>query len=208
VTRHEGWPIRIGCDDLASRGPHDHRSWLKRVAFGIPTKTGTAGCRRRSYNVGFSASPESTGPGVSVARYLGNGPVAEFCAGLRQVRQTSGRDLTALAQELKISKSQLYAILDGEIKRPPDWDRLVQPFIRGCGGDDKVVADWRRRHGVLVGVHEEVSRQSRRNGRPGSPIWPRKPTPTASSPTPTSSWVTPTRPTPTSARPSTCTARR
>jgi hypothetical protein len=65
---------------------------------------------------------------------------------------------------LKISRSQLYAILNGEIKRPPDWTGLVRPLVDACtGGDARMAAEWRRRHAVLVGVWEELSRRDRRN---------------------------------------------
>jgi tetratricopeptide (TPR) repeat protein len=98
------------------------------------------------------------------------GPVAEFCAGLRQLCQSSGCDLRVLAGELKVSRSQLYAILGGEIKRPPDWGGLVRPLVETCtGGDVQVVAEWRRRHGVLVGVWEELRRRDRQD-RGGQPV--------------------------------------
>jgi hypothetical protein len=105
----------------------------------------------------------------------GSGPVAEFCAGLKQLRQASGFDPVPLARRLKISRTQLYAILNGEIKRPPDWTRFVGPLVEACtGGDARAMAEWRRRHAVLVGVWEELSRQDRQarpptRGRPDSP---------------------------------------
>ena len=96
----------------------------------------------------------------------GSGPVAEFCAGLRQLREASGHDPVALARQLSISRTQLYAILNGEIKRPPDWTRFVGPLVEMCtGGDAQAVAAWRR-HAVLVGVWEELSRRDRRAQRP------------------------------------------
>jgi len=93
----------------------------------------------------------------------GSGPVAEFCAGLRQLRQVSGYDPVALARRLKISRTQLYAILNGEVRRPPDWTRFVGPLVEACtGGDARQVTEWRRRHAVLVGVFDQLSRQERR----------------------------------------------
>ncbi|MFE9204839.1 tetratricopeptide repeat protein [Micromonospora sp. NPDC007230] len=85
-------------------------------------------------------------------------PVAAFCADLRRCWQASGRNLPSVAREIRISRTQLYAILNGEIKRPPDFDTLVRPLIRACGGTDTDVADWRRRHEVLVGVHTQLHR--------------------------------------------------
>jgi tetratricopeptide (TPR) repeat protein len=83
-------------------------------------------------------------------------PVAAFCADLRRRWRASGRDLPSVAREVRISRAQLYAILNGEIKRPPSFDALVRPLIRACGGTDTELADWRRRHEVLVGVHTEL----------------------------------------------------
>jgi tetratricopeptide (TPR) repeat protein len=96
-----------------------------------------------------------------------SGPVAEFCTGLRQLRQASGCDPVALARQLRMSRTQLYAILNGEVKRPPDWTRFVGPLVEACtGGDARQVAEWRRRHAVLVGVFDELSRQDRQSRAP------------------------------------------
>src|SRR5688572_22714556 len=86
-------------------------------------------------------------------------PVSAFCAQLRQRWRTSGRDLPGVAREMRISRTQLYAILNGEIKRPPDFDTVVRPLIQACHGTDEDVADWRRRHEVLVGVHSALRRR-------------------------------------------------
>ena len=95
------------------------------------------------------------------------GPVAEFCAGLRRLLQVSGLDLAALARRVGYSRSQLYEILDGRIRRPPEWDRLVEPLVRACTGDDqRKVAEWRRRHDVLGAVYSELTRQDRKGGTP------------------------------------------
>lgn len=94
------------------------------------------------------------------------GPVADFCAALRDLQRSSGLSRPALAKELNYGRSQLYDILDGKIKRPPEWDKLVEPLLRVClaGTDDRgrverAVADWRLRHEVLVRVCEELSRR-------------------------------------------------
>ncbi|MEU4625053.1 tetratricopeptide repeat protein [Actinoplanes sp. NPDC023801] len=89
------------------------------------------------------------------------GPVAAFCAELRQRWRASGRDLSGVARELRISRAQLYAILNGEIKRPPDFDTLVGPLIRACRGTEPELADWRRRHEVLTAVHTELRRRTK-----------------------------------------------
>ena len=95
------------------------------------------------------------------------GPVAEFCAGLRRMQQGSDLDRATLARRLRFSRSQLYEILDGRIRRPPEWDRFVEPLVRVCTGDDeRAVAEWRRRHDVLVAVYDELTRQDRQGGSP------------------------------------------
>ena len=95
------------------------------------------------------------------------GPVAEFCAGLRRLLRVSGLDLAVLARRVGYSRSQLYEILEGRIRRPPEWDRLVEPLVRACTGDDqRAVVAWRRRHDVLVAVHSELTRQDRQAGPP------------------------------------------
>ncbi|MGH3685099.1 MAG: ATP-binding protein [Pseudonocardiaceae bacterium] len=103
-----------------------------------------------------------------VAGQRGEGPVAEFCAALRQLQEGCGLDRAELARQLNYSRSQLYQILDGGIRRPPEWDRFVEPLVRACTGhDERVVADWRRRHGVLVTVHSELRRHTQRDSTPG-----------------------------------------
>lgn len=105
-----------------------------------------------------------------------NGPVADFCAALRQLQVTSGLSRSVLARRLNYGRSQLYDILDGRIKRPPEWDRFVEPYVRACmaghGDVERAVADWRTRHEVLVRVHEELGRHGPRlaegTGAPGA----------------------------------------
>ena len=61
-----------------------------------------------------------------------NGPVADFCTALRDLQVASGMSRSALAREIHYGRSQLYDILDGRIRRPPEWDRLVEPLVRAC----------------------------------------------------------------------------
>jgi formylaminopyrimidine deformylase / aminopyrimidine aminohydrolase len=95
------------------------------------------------------------------------GPVAEFCAALRELQRSSGISRPALARQLHYGRSQLYEILDGRIRRPPEWDRLVEPLVRAClsgsldrDGRERTVADWRRRHDVLIRVYDELNRHA------------------------------------------------
>jgi thiaminase len=102
------------------------------------------------------------------------GPVGDFCADLAELQRSSGLNRTTLARLLNYGRSQLYEILDGRIKRPPEWDRLVEPLVRTClarslsgAGLERAVADWRHRHEVLVRVHDELSRRRPRAAPPG-----------------------------------------
>jgi tetratricopeptide (TPR) repeat protein len=95
-----------------------------------------------------------------VAVPLGVGPVSEFCAQLDELRIESGAEVSLLAKRLGLSRAQLYAILGGRIKRPPDWDRVVRPLVHVCArGDPGALAAWRRRHAILTGVWEELRRR-------------------------------------------------
>lgn len=59
-------------------------------------------------------------------------PVRQFCADLRVRWQASGRDLPSITRDVRISRTQLYAILNGEIERPPDFAAMVRPFLLAC----------------------------------------------------------------------------
>jgi tetratricopeptide (TPR) repeat protein len=75
---------------------------------------------------------------------------------------------SVLARRLNYSRSQLYAILDGRISRPPEWDRLVEPLVRACtGNNEHAVAVWRQKHGVLMDVYHALRKQYRHNGTLG-----------------------------------------
>ena len=93
------------------------------------------------------------------------GPVAAFCSELAELQRRSGRSHASLAHELNISRGHLYTILKGEVKRPPDWNRVVEPFVRACGADREEIAQWRKRHDVLVQVVEQLRRERRRDGQ-------------------------------------------
>jgi NACHT domain len=114
---------------------------------------------------------------MAVQRDSAVGPVAEFCAELKQLRISSGRDLPTLARQLHISRAQLYAILNGERKTPPDWDKLVRPLVEACTGHNPdAVAEWRYRHAVLVRLHEELNRRQQQPP-PAADLAPAKPAP-------------------------------
>jgi hypothetical protein len=107
--------------------------------------------------------------GTSVVEREGGGPVADFCTGLRRLQRGCGLDRSSLARRLGYSRSQLYEILDGRISRPPEWDRLVEPLVRVCTGNDEgAVAEWRQRHDVLAEVYSALRNQHRQHGTPSS----------------------------------------
>lgn len=94
---------------------------------------------------------------MSTGEWPGTRPVEEFCHGLKRLQKDSGQSPTALANRLSISRAQLYVILSGKIRRPPDWAKLVGPLVTACtGGDSQAVAHWRRRHALLTEVWEEL----------------------------------------------------
>ena len=113
--------------------------------------------------------PDNTGRlrGTLVAERGSGGAVAEFCAGLRRLQQGCGLDRAPLARRVGYSRSQLYAILDGQISRPPEWDRFVEPLVRACTGDDEyAVGVWRRRHEMLIEVYNALRHQDRQDPTP------------------------------------------
>lgn len=87
--------------------------------------------------------------------------VPSFCADLQQLRRTSGRSAASLAAELSVSRGHFYSIMNGEVRRPPDFSRFVEPFVRACGGDDALVAQWRQRHSALELSYEHQRQQER-----------------------------------------------
>jgi tetratricopeptide (TPR) repeat protein len=107
-----------------------------------------------------------------------DGPVERFCAGLRRLQQAAGLSPAELGRRLGYGRSQMYEILSGRIGRPPDWDRLVEPLVRTCtpGDPERAVADWRRRHHVLVQVYDAL-RQLPVPSRDGQPARAQAPVP-------------------------------
>lgn len=105
-----------------------------------------------------------------------NRPIENFCAGLRVLQRESGLSPTTLARQLNYGRSQLYAVLDGHIRRPPDWTRLVEPLVRACltgrldrADLERVVVEWRQRHDALLRVHDGMSRRDKIAESPAGP---------------------------------------
>ena len=87
------------------------------------------------------------------------GPLALLCARLKRLQIAAGIKQTSLVSATHLGKSQMSAILNGNIKRPPDWD-VIATVVRAClehaGKTGRPVPpdlrdedDWRRRFGDL-----------------------------------------------------------
>jgi tetratricopeptide (TPR) repeat protein len=88
-----------------------------------------------------------------VATVRGIKVLADFCAGLRDLQSESRIPVTVLAGQLGLSRQHLHEVLGGRVKRPPAWDKIVAPLVGACtGGDQVMLASWRRRHEVLLEV--------------------------------------------------------
>ncbi|MGH3904247.1 MAG: tetratricopeptide repeat protein [Pseudonocardiaceae bacterium] len=95
---------------------------------------------------------------MSVAGERSDGPVAEFCAGLRRLQEESGLDRATLVRQVNCGSAQLNELLDGETSSPPDWDLIVKPLVRACTGDDeREVAYWGWRHDMLMETYGKFS---------------------------------------------------
>ncbi|AGL15606.1 endoglucanase [Actinoplanes sp. N902-109] len=105
-----------------------------------------------------------------------------FCAELRHLTQRGSLSATAAARRLHISRSQYYAIINGEVRRPPDWAK-VEVILRLCEQSDAAVADWRQRHDAMVLEYDRI-RARRRAATPAeaAPATPTAPTAPAAAP--------------------------
>ena len=88
-----------------------------------------------------------------------DGQLQTFCARLKRLQRAAGISQTALAGYVTLSTSQMSAILNGDIKRLPDWG-LVEKVVRAClahaAQNHKTLPpdlshreDWRRRYSDL-----------------------------------------------------------
>ncbi|WP_078888150.1 serine/threonine-protein kinase [Streptomyces sp. NRRL S-118] len=71
------------------------------------------------------------------------GPVVEFAAGLRQLRQDAGSpSYEAMSKRVKYGRSTLNAAAGGD--NLPSKD-VALAFVRACGGNERTVREWDRR---------------------------------------------------------------
>jgi len=96
------------------------------------------------------------------------GPLALFCARLKRIQLASGVSQASLAGAAYLRKSQMSDILNGKIKRLPDWDVIIA-VIRTCfdyaEGKGRPMPpelrdeeDWRRRYSDLEHDLDTVAR--------------------------------------------------
>ncbi|MFF8289382.1 protein kinase [Streptomyces sp. NPDC016309] len=73
----------------------------------------------------------------------GGGPVVEFAAGLRRLRQEAGNpSYEAMARRVTYGRATLHAAARGH--NLPSRD-VALAFVRACGGDERAVREWARR---------------------------------------------------------------
>jgi transcriptional regulator with XRE-family HTH domain len=68
---------------------------------------------------------DDTGPRVGLT------PLALFCARLKRLQQAAGLTQASLAEAAGLQKSQMSAILNGDIKKLPDWN-VVKKVVHAC----------------------------------------------------------------------------
>ena len=88
-----------------------------------------------------------------------SGPLDLFCARLKRLQEASGISQTSLAAAAHLGTSQMSDILNGKIKRLPDWDVTIK-VVRACLAyaeakrrrvppDLRDLGDWLRRYSDL-----------------------------------------------------------
>ena len=109
----------------------------------------------------------------------GRSPLALFCLRLKRLQQAAGIAQTSLANTAHLGTSQMSDILNGKIKRLPDWD-VTATVVRAClehaektgrpvPPDLHDEGDWRRRYGDLE--HDlDAEAQPRREAPAGWPL--------------------------------------
>ncbi|PZG20114.1 hypothetical protein C1I95_10180 [Micromonospora craterilacus] len=113
-----------------------------------------------------------------------------LCADLRLLwTQAGGPSLRALGTRIGLGKSQVGAILNGTVRRPPDWDvvrGLVESFHDYALAHDRlsrlslrtgVDETWRPRYAVLEYAFRENRPRPRNNGSPSIPATTTQPWP-------------------------------
>jgi transcriptional regulator with XRE-family HTH domain len=106
-----------------------------------------------------------------------SGALAGFCASLKRLQEASGISQVGLLGAAHLEKSQVSAILNGKIKRIPDWD-VVIAVVRACleyadakgrpmPADLRDAGHWRQRYAKLVDEGVQVRTEGLRRVLPG-----------------------------------------
>lgn len=107
-----------------------------------------------------------------------DGALRDFCTRLKRLQVMSGMPQAALASHAHLGKSQMSAILNGDIRRTPDWT-IIQAVVRAClihAEENGVILPpdvgdelaWKRRHADLE--YDEADGNARhRSGHAGQP---------------------------------------
>ncbi|MFC8914837.1 protein kinase [Streptomyces sp. NPDC057116] len=88
----------------------------------------------------------------------GGGPVVEFAAGLRQLRQDAGSpSYEAMARRVAYGRATLHAAARG--RDLPSKD-VALAFVRACGGNERAVREWARRwENTKTQLEQDLDRQ-------------------------------------------------
>ena len=141
-------------------------------------------CRSSGHNEVGTA--DGTGHRNQAGMQLGDsgaaqGPLSLFCARLRHLQVKSGISQARLAAAAHLGKSQMSDMLNGKIKKLPEWD-LILVIVRVCleyaatkdltvPPDLRDETDWRRRHADLErDLDAHFRSRSRREAPPGWPL--------------------------------------
>jgi transcriptional regulator with XRE-family HTH domain len=90
---------------------------------------------------------------------VSSGALTLFCTRLKRLQAASGISQTSLVSAVHLGRSQISDILNGKIKRLPDWE-VTSALVRACLGyadtkgrpvpsDLRDERDWRRRYADL-----------------------------------------------------------
>ncbi|MDR7277887.1 carbohydrate binding domain-containing protein [Catenuloplanes atrovinosus] len=99
-------------------------------------------------------------------------PVRRFCDELSDLVRDAGLKRADVVRAHPMSESQVYAVLRGEVRTPPPFDRMVLPIVQACGADEERVKWWRSRHAMMVREHELYRRRPAPSAEPPEPAAP------------------------------------
>ena len=172
-----------GGGDRAGGSLHDHEDEDWRDQSGADTGKMRNACGKplavrqyRDRSKGQNRTPEAeymelTRAGATLSS------LALFCARLKRLQEASGISQERLLGPAHLGKSQVSAILNGKVRKIPDWD-VINAVVRAClehaetsrrpvPTDLRDEGDWRRRYADLERDYETGTRPSARRAPPG-----------------------------------------